>query len=487
MLDAGPRGAAGAPTLPGVGAPDLLDDLDREGAPSRSPLATRRWGLLLAAVVALGLVLRVAYVLVVLDPVEPGLDAIWYQLQGGSIRQGTGFVVPTSLFEPVQVPTAGFPPVYPAYQALWQWVFGAGPTSVRLAGIVPGAATIALTGWLGRRVAGARAGLLAAAVVAVDPTLLAVDGATMSENVTVPLVLAVVAVTHRLLHEGVRAGWVVALGVLCGVGALARQDLLLLVALVAGALVWWDGGAGRARRLGTAAVVVGLSAAVVLPWAVRNERAVGAFTVSTLSPSSVLAGANCDETYAGPGLGSWSYPCVARAIPGGTPREVEVADAQQRAAVDHVRDHLGRLPVVLAARQARVWAFWDPRDLARRDADESRRYGWQLASRPLDAALAVAGLAGLVRLVTTIRRHPAARTGRSGRSGRSGRWRVPPDLVLLVPILLVAVTASVSYGNPRFNAIAHPVLAVGLAVLVERLIAGRRPSPPPSPSGAGSG
>jgi hypothetical protein len=81
---------------------------------------------------------RVAYVLWVLGPVRSGLDAIWYQLQGGSILAGTGYVVPTSLFEGELTPTAAFPPVYPAYQALWQWMFGPGATAVRMAGVVPG-------------------------------------------------------------------------------------------------------------------------------------------------------------------------------------------------------------------------------------------------------------------------------------------------------------------------------------------------------------
>lgn len=405
--------------------------------------------------VAAGVVLRIAYVLLVLDGVDPGLDADWYVLQGGSIRAGTGYVVPTSLFQAEQVPTAGFPPVYPAYQAIWQTIAGDGPTSVRLAGVVPAAVTIALAGLAGRAVAGRRVGLLAAAIVAVDPTLIAVDGSSMSENVTMPLVLAVVWVAAGLRADGPRPWRVALLGVLCGVAALARQDLLLLTLVGVGAVGIGHGHVGRTRRLAAAAAVVALAATVVVPWAWRNERAVGAFTVSTLSPSSVLAGANCDTTYGGADLGSWSYPCVAAAIPPGEPTEVEVADAQQAAARAYVGDHLHQVPLVVAARQARVWAFWDPRDLARRDAEESRRYGWQVVSRPLDAVLAVTGTIGLVVLIRR-RGHPGA-------------------LLLLAPIVVVAASTTISHGNPRFNAIAHPVLAIGLAALVIGWSSSRRP------------
>jgi hypothetical protein len=405
------------------------------------PAATwdgRRWGLALAAIAVAGVLLRVVYVLVVLDPVLPGLDATWYQLQGGSIRHGTGYVHPPTLFLPEQVATAAFPPAYPTYQAAWQWLFGGSLTSVRLAGIVPGAAGIGLVGVLGRRVLGPGAGLLAAGLVALDPTLLAVDGSAMSESLGVALVLAVVLVAHQALAAPT---WprVVALGGLCGVAVLNRPDLLVLAGGVAALLAW------RSRRVPAAAAVLGVAALVVVPWAIRNERAVGELTIATLSPSSALAGSYCDATFGGADLGSWSYDCVVAATPPGSPTEAEVASAQREAALDHLGDHLGRLPLVVAAREARVWSFWDPRDLAERDNDESRRYGWQLVSRPVDAALTLVGVVGLVAL---------ARRRRD-------------DLVLLLPFVVVCLGAAAVHGNPRFAAIAHPSLALGAAALYE--------------------
>jgi hypothetical protein len=172
---------------------------------------------------------------------------------------------------------------------------------------------------------------------------------------------------------------------------------------------------------------------------------VGELTIATLSPSSALAGSYCDDTFGGADLGSWSFPCVEAAIPPGAPTEAEVASAQRDAALDHLGDHLGRLPLVVVAREARVWSFWDPRDLAERDNDESRRYGWQLLSRPVDAALTAVGAVGLVAIAR----------------------RQRDDLVLLLPVVVVCVGAAVVYGNPRFAAIAHPSLALGAAALYE--------------------
>ena len=432
-------------------------------APKRLASIDRAWWLGLVGVVAAGVLVRAAYVFVVLDGVAPGLDAIWYSLQGGSIKDGTGFVAPTSLFQERTIPTAGFPPVYPAYQAFWQWLFGGDPTTVRLAGLIPGAVTIVVVGLAGRQVLGRRGGLIAAFVVALDPSLLAVDGSGMSENVTVPLVAVATLLAYRIATKGLRAGPVIALGLVCGLAALSRQDLLLLLPLAAVPAVVWAPSANGWRRIGAGAALVALAALVVVPWAWRNHREVGSFTVSTLSPSSALAGSNCPDVYAGSSIGSWSYPCVAAVAvpPGGG--EVDLAAAQQRAATRFARSNLDRLPAVVAARQVRVWSLWDPRDLARRDADESRRYGWQLAARPIDALFAVVGIAGLAVMVRTRGRRTA---------------------LFAAPCALVAFAALVSYGNPRFNSIAHPALALGLACLVDRALSRRHPATRPARSAA---
>jgi hypothetical protein len=417
-------------------------------APARS---NRAWLVGLAGVVAGSVVVRVLYVLVVLDDVPSGLDSIWYQLQGGSIRHGTGYVVPTTLFTGEHTPTAAFPPLYPAYQALWQWVCDAGPASVRLAGVIPAAAAVALTGLLGRRLAGSGVGLAAAAAVAIHPGLVAADGSAMSENLTVPLTLAAQLLALRFVDSGRRPVLVV-LGPILGLAVLTRQDLLFLGLILAIWLVAVMPGSWRDKTTAGALLAVG-AAVVITPWLVRNRQAVDTIAVSTLSPTSALAGANCASTYRGPDVGSWDYDCVVAARPSDA-SETEVAElglterdlmsAYQSAAADHVRHNLGRVPLVVAAREARAWSFWDPRDLARRDAEESRRYGWQVRARPLEAVFTVAGAVGLVALV------------------RRGGARA---LVLVAPVLAVVVSVALGYGNPRFNVIAQPSLAIGAMAL----------------------
>ncbi len=427
------------------------EDTDRDH--ERCP--TQRWYLAVAGVVALGVVVRAIYVIVVLDDVPPGLDAVWYQLQGGSIRDGTGYVVPRSLFTDERVPTAAFPPLYPLHQAAWQFVAGTGPDAVRLAGLVPAAAAVWLTAVLGRRTAGPLTGLAAAALVAVHPGVISADGSGMSENLTLPLVLAAQVLALRVfdtVEDRRRVVPAVGLGVVLGLAVLSRQDLTFLAMLLVAWLLLAIPGSWRNK------VVVGLvvsvaAVAVVTPWVWRNHRTLDVVAISTLSPTSALAGANCERTYSGRDLGSWDYGCVVAARPSAASEEelvargvseAELMESYQDAALTHARSNVERLPIVVAAREARAWGFWDPRDLARRDAEESRRHGWQLMARPLEAAFALAGAVGLFGLL---------------------RRRTASAFVLLAPVLTVALSVAVGYGNPRFNVAAQPSLAVAVAWL----------------------
>ncbi len=165
-----------------------------------------------------------------------------------------------------------------------------------------------------------------------------------------------------------------------------------------------------ARGLAVGALVAVGAGLVVMPWVVRNERAVGVAAVSTLSPSSALAGANCARTYQGPDLGSWDFECVRRrpSPDGGRARRDRAGSDRARAGRrlpgcgDRPRptDTSAHVPRVVAARQARAWSLWDPRDLARRDAAAaSRRYGFQVGAGPIEAVLAVVGAVGLVGLL----------------------------------------------------------------------------------------
>ena len=228
-----------------------------------------------------------------------------------------------------------------------------------------------------------------------------------------------------------------------------------LLAVVAAALAPAPPTRSRLRRVDAVAAVAIVGLAVVGPWALRNHDQLGTWAISTVSPSSAMAGANCPSTYRAVDLGSWDHDCVVAAVPPGDPTEVEVVRAQREAALDHLRSNIDRVPMVLAARQARVWALWDPTDLADRDADESRHRDVQVIARAVEGPLLLVGFVGLVTLVRR----------------RSRVWPMP-----VIPFVVVAASAAATYGNPRFNAIAHPMAAVGLAAVAGWVARRRSPT-----------
>lgn len=436
---------------------DLGDGARTEAVaePAARAAAVRRFWAVLGALVVVGFFVRVGYVLTVAQDVPLGNDATWYFLQSGSIADGAGFIDPEQRFATgAEVATAGFPPLYPAWLAAVRSFGFDSVLALQLAGAVAGSATIVLTALLGRRLAGPTVGLVAGGLAALSPALLAGDGSLMTESVYVPLVLAALVLADRARIDQVWAWWV-GLGLACGAAALTRQEALLvaLVVVVPAALLV------RSRswpwRIGRLAIAGATMLVVVTPWVARNQQQVGELTISTASPATSLAGSNCDATYSGPSIGSWDFECTGSELRS-TMSESAWTTQVRNDAIAYARDHAGRLVVVAPAREARVWGLWDPRDLVVRDASETRSERFQYVVWATGVVTFVGGLAGIV--VLTCQRRRVA--------------------VLVGALSLVAITAVLSHGNPRFRTVAEPALLIGLAVVVVALArAWRRPVP----------
>src|SRR5205807_3574540 len=122
---------------------------------------------------------------------------------------------------------------------------GTGELAHRSLGALLGAGTIVLIGLLGRRVSGERVGILAAAIAAVYPILVAADGALMSETLYGLLIAAALLVALRLLDREPGLPLAAALGALVGLATLTRAEALLLLPLLA----WPVAARAQARRL----------------------------------------------------------------------------------------------------------------------------------------------------------------------------------------------------------------------------------------------
>jgi 4-amino-4-deoxy-L-arabinose transferase-like glycosyltransferase len=386
----------------------------------------------IALVGGFAVAVRTAFVLVVTRNVGLGIDSVWYMLVGGQIANGDGYISPGAfLAEGVRVPTAGWPPGYPALLAAVTWVAQSTPTTFRVAGALAGAGCAVLIGLVARRIAGDRAALLAVALATVHPLLMAVDGAVMSETLYMPLTVVALLLAFRALSTPTPLRWA-ALGAVLGMAVLTRVDALVLTPVLVAATALATDACWR-RRAGLSLVALAAVAAVTLPWVVRNDRAIGQPVLSSNS-GPTWAGANCTATYFTRRIGHWVDSCIA---PQGRLTEAEWSRRNQEQGVEFARHHRKRVPKVVGVRVLRVWGLWDPIEQARYEAIESRQFGWQVAGWAYYLVLAVVAVPSAVALVR-----------------RRARIAAPLAAVLLA----VTLTAVVSHGNQRFRLGAEPVL-----------------------------
>lgn len=376
--------------------------------------------------------MRVAYVLLFDPVVRPISDGGNYHLLAGNIAHGRGYIAPYDwAFLHHARPTAEFAPLHPTLLAV-ATLLGLGTVLGQqlFLGVV-GAVTPVLTSLLGWRITGDRRLALAAGVVAaLHPILLGSDGALMPETLYTLLGTGVVL---TLLRDGRR--WALATGLLVGAAVLTRGDGLLLVPLVVVPIVVL-----RHPRLDRvllerlALVGIGLLV-VVAPWLGRNAARFDGQLVLSNNLGSLLNGANCPPSYRGPDIGSWTFRCADRVDVEPTD-EVAASAAMRRAGIDYAADHLGRLPIVAAARVGRAWGLVHPVGQARAEGREGRVRGVQLVGVLADWVLLPAFVAGAIAL---------------------GRRGAP----LVAMVVLVVAISVLAYGNTRFREIAEPALIVG--------------------------
>ena len=405
-------------------------------------MSERRFAGALAGIVGIALLLRAlyAYALVKSKPLLG--DALEFHLQANLLADGKGYIQPFLWqSQHVAAASADKPPLYPLLQAALSLFGGRSYQWHHLVGIVSGAATVAVVGLLGRQVAGARAGLIAAALAAVYPLLVVADGSLRSESTEAFFVACTLLAALRL-RAAPSAGRAALVGVLVALATLTRGEALLLLLLVALPAAGW-----RTRNAGIAVLACAL---VMAPWLIRCWSVFDQPVAISTNTGGLLAGANCDSTYHGGLLGQWDYSCVPPPVHRNEARE---ADRLRGIGLRYARDHAGRLPVVLAARLGRSFELFHPRRQAREEAFfEGRNLKVEEAGVTMYYVLVALAAYGVV----VLRR-------------RRGPW-----LLLLAPLASVAFVSLTAYGFTRFRVMAEPGLVVLAAVGVDAVMGRRR-------------
>ena len=402
--------------------------------------AEPRFGRGLGGIVAVALGLRVAYTVGETAPHDRSLyDSIYYLVQSDALLAGRGFARPFTMLA-----NADHPPLTTLVITPATWLFGI-TTDVlaqRLTMAIVGTTAVVVIGLLGRAVAGPRVGLAAAAIAAVYPNLFMNDGIVMAESLAALTVALALLATYRLRESG-SLRTAALLGVGCGLAALARAELVLLAPGLALPLLLGGNRPAWREWMRPVLTVGAVTALVVSPWVVRNLVVFEEPALLSTGDGLVLLGANCDDTYRGSRLGYWSIECA-----GGSPKRADaavLASKKRDAALDYVGDHLGRVPVVVAARVGRVWSVFRPVQTAEFSEVEGRPHAAALGGLIMYWVLVPFALGGIAVL----------------RRRRIAIWP------LLVPAALVTVIAAFGYGTLRFRVPAEVSIVVLASVALD--------------------
>jgi 4-amino-4-deoxy-L-arabinose transferase-like glycosyltransferase len=408
----------------------------------------------LVATALLGLAVRVAYILIFRHDVVIGGDPFFYHFGSRLLVEGHGFIEPTPFINGIVEQSASHPPLYLLYLVVPSSVGLDGPVSHMLWSSLIGVGSVVLIGLTGREVAGPRAGLVAAAVAAVYPNLWIFDGFIVSETMAIFTAVLSVFLAYRYMHTPTL--WRAAgLGFACGLAALARAELVLLLPLLVLPCVLLARTVDVRKRLQWL-VAAGLAALIPIgPWVTFNltrfDKPV--FLSTGLEPT--MLGANCDATYYGDLIGYFTPACTEPAVGKTKPGD----DQSERNAVsakivrEYVWNHKARAPVVVLARWGRITGLFRPGQQLQLDRDVEGREGW-VALAALLSFYAVAALAitGAVIL-------------------RRRRVKVFP---LLVPPAIVLFAVALALGSNRYRASAEGALVVLAGVTIDAALSALR-------------
>ncbi len=317
----------------------------------------------LGGIMAVGLAIRLAFVLVVQSRVdELSGDAEWYHLQARLVAQGQGFLHPFLYYdEGWRVPGADHPPGFVVLLAALDRLGIDTPQGQRVVMCLLGTVSIMVIGLLGRRLGGSRIGLIAAALAAIYPNIWINDGMLLTETVFILVTAIALLFTYRYYASQGR-GDVLVLSVALTAAMLVRPEsalmfVVLLVPLVATRVSL--SARERVVQLGAAALV---PIVCLAPWVAYNlSRFDEPVLLSNGLGQTLLAG-NCDATYSGDKLGFWDFSCIPSEVDlSGERPDLSGLDATYRdRALDYMSEHSDALPRVVAARVLRLWGVFRP-------------------------------------------------------------------------------------------------------------------------------
>jgi hypothetical protein len=191
------------------------------------------------------------------------------------------------------------------------------------------------------------------------------------------------------------------------------------------------------------AAVGAVTALVLAPWVVPNLVRFEDPVLLSTNDGLTLIGANSPPTYAGDAIGFWTLEYAETFDTSGLDQS-QVSRLYRDEAISYATDNLSDVPVVVAARVARVWSAYRPLQMLDWNQGEGREL-WA-------SMLAVGGFLVVVPIAfggwVTLRRRDV--------------WTWP----LTAMFVLVSLVAACFYGLTRFRVTAEISLVVFASVAI---------------------
>lgn len=414
-----------------------------------------RFVAVLGVILLVALGVRVAYVLGVAQDDEHFYDAAYYELQARTIVDGHGYTDPFQYLPGAphrSTPAADHPPLT-VFALVPAVAIGNGlgldaedtQLMMRFEIMFVGLGAVLLIGLLGRELAGDRTGLIAAGIAAVYPYLWVNDGLIMSEAFATAAVAGALLLMLRLLRNRTLS-LALGLGLVCGLAALARAELLLLAPLLGLPLFVSLKDLAWSRRFAIVGTIAAGTLLLVGPWVAYNLSRFDDPTLLSTNDGTAMLASNCESAFYGSATGLTDLSkCIPKVAPAGD--QSVVSRIYRTQAIDYMKAHKSRTPVVVLARVGRDWGLFRPGDMLDWNKAEGRP-SWvtglgMVFYYPI-LAFAIAGIVVLKRR-------------------RTRQWPI------LMPPLIVTVGTLLSYGQTRFRVPAEPSLVILAAVAIAAL------------------
>ncbi|HWC66440.1 MAG TPA: glycosyltransferase family 39 protein [Acidimicrobiales bacterium] len=406
----------------------------------------------LAALAAAGALFRLVFVLIARDDYYVWGDALFYHGSANLVADGIGWLNPLDYEAGLHAEAADHPPLYIAYLALWSWLGVTSPLGHILVSCALGVTTIVVLGLAGRRIAGPRVGLVAAALALVYPNVWSHDTMILSETVAI-LTVALFTLTVYRFRDQPSFALAGVCGVLLGLMAMSRAELLLLSLIVIVPVMLGRTLVPLARRVAWIAVAAAAAVATLAPWVLHNLSRFEEPVYLSAGFEITLSTATCDLTYYGEFTGYWNMQCpIAVLDEKGLTRansdQSERSEVLLDETLSYISENRGRVPAVVAARVGRIAGLYRPLQQARLDVFPEGRDKWiAYSGAAMWYPLAGLAIAGAVIL----------------------RRRRIPIYPLVAPFAVVLVVVVTTFATNRYRASAEGSLCLLAAVAVVAL------------------